>query len=93
MPRVTLENLDTLAREAQGRHAGWKSMLMVCAGTGCVSAKSLPLRDAFRQELERRGLQDEIKVVATGSAPTGRSAWSSPRASSTSASRPRPCPG
>jgi NADH:ubiquinone oxidoreductase subunit F (NADH-binding)/(2Fe-2S) ferredoxin/Pyruvate/2-oxoacid:ferredoxin oxidoreductase delta subunit len=66
MPRVTLENLDTLAREAQGRHAGWKSMLMVCAGTGCVSAKSLPLRDAFRQELERRGLQDEIKVVATG---------------------------
>ena len=41
-------------------------MLMVCAGTGCVSAKSLPLRDAFRQELERRGLQDEIQVVATG---------------------------
>ena len=66
MPRATLGNLDTLAREAQAKHSGWKSMLMVCAGTGCVSAKSLPLRDAFRQELQRRGLQDEIKVVATG---------------------------
>jgi NADH:ubiquinone oxidoreductase subunit F (NADH-binding)/(2Fe-2S) ferredoxin len=66
MPRATLENLDVLAREAQEKHRGWKSMLMVCAGTGCVSARSLPLRDAFRRELERRGLQDEIQVVATG---------------------------
>jgi len=66
MPRVTLENLDTLARQARERHAGWKSMLMVCAGTGCVSAKSLPIRDAFRQELARRGLDREIRVVATG---------------------------
>jgi len=66
MPRVTLENLDTLAQQAQRAHEGWSSMLMVCAGTGCVSAKSLPLRDAFRQELERRGLAGRIKVVATG---------------------------
>jgi NADH:ubiquinone oxidoreductase subunit F (NADH-binding)/(2Fe-2S) ferredoxin/NAD-dependent dihydropyrimidine dehydrogenase PreA subunit len=66
MPRVTLENLDALAREAQRAHQGWQAMLMVCAGTGCVSARSLPIRDAFREELQRRGLQDEVKVVATG---------------------------
>ena len=66
MTRLTLANLDDVARRAQERHGRWKSMLMVCAGTGCVSAKSLPLRDAFRAELERRGLQDEIRVVATG---------------------------
>src|SRR5512136_1377668 len=66
MPRLTLANLDAVAQQAEERHRGWKSMLMVCAGTGCVSAKSLPLRDALRLELERRGLQDEIQVVATG---------------------------
>ncbi len=66
MTRLTLANLDTVAEQAAAKHARWKSMLMVCAGTGCVSAKSLPLRDAFRRELERRGLQDEIRVVATG---------------------------
>ena len=66
MPRLTLANLDAVAQQAEARHRGWRSMLMVCAGTGCVSAKSLPLRDAMRQELERRGLQDEIRVVATG---------------------------
>jgi NADH:ubiquinone oxidoreductase subunit F (NADH-binding)/(2Fe-2S) ferredoxin len=66
MSRVTLENLDALAQQAQRRQERWYAMLMVCAGTGCVSAKSLPLRDAFQQELRRRGLDREIKVVATG---------------------------
>ena len=66
MPRITLANLDAIAREAQRRHQGWKAMLMVCAGTGCVSAKSLPIRDALREEIARRGLEREIKVVATG---------------------------
>jgi NADH:ubiquinone oxidoreductase subunit F (NADH-binding)/(2Fe-2S) ferredoxin len=66
MPRLTLASLDAVARAAAERHGRWKSMLMVCVGTGCVSAKSLPLRDAFRRELERRGLADEIQVVATG---------------------------
>jgi NADH:ubiquinone oxidoreductase subunit F (NADH-binding)/(2Fe-2S) ferredoxin len=39
---------------------------MVCAGTGCVSNRSLELRDALEKELERRGLENEIQVVTTG---------------------------
>ncbi len=66
MPKATIENLDALAQEARAEIAGFKAMLMVCAGTGCVSAKSLPIRDALRREIERRGLDREIKVVATG---------------------------
>jgi NADH:ubiquinone oxidoreductase subunit F (NADH-binding)/(2Fe-2S) ferredoxin/NAD-dependent dihydropyrimidine dehydrogenase PreA subunit len=66
MPKVTLDNLDGLARQAQRAHDGFKAMLMVCAGTGCVSAKSLPIRDALQKELRQRGLDKEIKVVATG---------------------------
>ncbi len=66
MPKVTVANLDAIAAAARQRHQGWKAMLMVCAGTGCVSARSLPIRDALREEIGRRGLEREIKVVATG---------------------------
>jgi NADH-quinone oxidoreductase subunit F len=40
--------------------------LMVCAGTGCVSNRSLETRDALVAEIAKRGLADEIEVVPTG---------------------------
>jgi NADH:ubiquinone oxidoreductase subunit F (NADH-binding)/(2Fe-2S) ferredoxin len=40
--------------------------LLVCAGTGCVSNKSLTIKDALVNELGRRDLQDEVQVVSTG---------------------------
>ncbi len=40
--------------------------MMVCAGTGCVSNRSLELRDALSAELARRGLDKEIEIVTTG---------------------------
>jgi (2Fe-2S) ferredoxin len=39
---------------------------MVCAGTGCVSNRSLEVRDALENEIRKRGLQDEIQIVTTG---------------------------
>ncbi len=39
---------------------------MVCAGTGCVSNRSLDVRDALEKEIRKRGLQDEVQVVTTG---------------------------
>ena len=66
MPKATLENLAELARQAEAERADAKAMLMVCAGTGCVSADSLPVRDALVAEIEQRGLSDELRVVATG---------------------------
>lgn len=66
MPKVTLANLDQIAAEAKKVHDGFKSMLMVCAGTGCVAAKSMPIRDAFKAELAKRGLDKEVAVVGTG---------------------------
>jgi NADH:ubiquinone oxidoreductase subunit F (NADH-binding)/(2Fe-2S) ferredoxin/Pyruvate/2-oxoacid:ferredoxin oxidoreductase delta subunit len=40
--------------------------LLVCAGTGCVSSGSFALKEALTREIARRGLQDEVLVVATG---------------------------
>jgi len=40
--------------------------LMVCAGTGCVSNRSLELRDALAAEISKRVLGEEIEIVTTG---------------------------
>lgn len=66
MAKATLENFDQLVKDAEAERTGFESMLMVCAGTGCVAANSLPIRDAFAQEIEARGLEKKLRVVATG---------------------------
>ncbi len=44
----------------------YRTHLMVCAGTGCVSCGSLNLKDRLESELKDRGLSDEVRVVVTG---------------------------
>jgi len=39
---------------------------MLCAGTGCVSNRSLEIQTALESELKKYDLQDEIQVVLTG---------------------------
>jgi len=66
MTRIDFENLASTAKAERDRVSGYKSMLMVCAGTGCVSAKAFTLIDALREEISRRGLERDYLVVATG---------------------------
>jgi NADH:ubiquinone oxidoreductase subunit F (NADH-binding)/(2Fe-2S) ferredoxin len=40
--------------------------LMVCAGTGCVANHSFEIKKALEDEVKKRGLEDEVQVVATG---------------------------
>jgi NADH:ubiquinone oxidoreductase subunit F (NADH-binding)/(2Fe-2S) ferredoxin/Pyruvate/2-oxoacid:ferredoxin oxidoreductase delta subunit len=44
----------------------YRTHLLVCAGTGCVSCGSFALKDALVDEIARRGLQDQALVVTTG---------------------------
>lgn len=44
----------------------YRTHVMLCAGTGCVSAKCFKIRDALEEEINRRGLQNEILIVMTG---------------------------
>ncbi len=39
---------------------------MVCAGTGCVANNSYGLKKALEEEIRKRGLAEEIQIVATG---------------------------
>ena len=44
----------------------FRSHVLVCAGTGCVSCGSFELGTALEQEIARRGLAGEVQVVRTG---------------------------
>jgi NADH-quinone oxidoreductase subunit F/NAD(P)H dehydrogenase (quinone)/NADP-reducing hydrogenase subunit HndC len=44
----------------------FRSHALICAGTGCVSNKSLKVRTALEAELKKCGLEDEVQVVITG---------------------------
>jgi len=44
----------------------FRANLMLCAGTGCVASGTTKVREALQEELKKRGLADEIKIVLTG---------------------------
>ncbi|UCD39302.1 MAG: SLBB domain-containing protein, partial [Fidelibacterota bacterium] len=39
---------------------------MICAGTGCVSNRSFEVKEALEKEIKKHGLDNEIRVVASG---------------------------
>ncbi len=43
-----------------------RSHLMLCAGTGCVASGTAKVKTALEQELAKKGLAEEIKIVLTG---------------------------
>ncbi|MDA3810034.1 MAG: NADH-quinone oxidoreductase subunit NuoF [Spirochaetaceae bacterium] len=46
--------------------AEYRTHLMLCAGTGCVSNKALEVKNALHEEILKQNLQDEVEVVSTG---------------------------
>ena len=43
-----------------------RSHVLVCGGTGCTSSGSPAIREHLEKELQKQGLDEEIKVVQTG---------------------------
>ncbi|MEW6108200.1 MAG: NADH-quinone oxidoreductase subunit NuoF [Nitrospirota bacterium] len=44
----------------------FRANLMLCAGTGCVASGTMKVNAALKEELKKRGLEEEIKIVLTG---------------------------
>ncbi len=44
----------------------FRSHFLICGGTGCHTAGSINTRRALQQEIDRKGLSGEVKVVETG---------------------------
>jgi NADH:ubiquinone oxidoreductase subunit F (NADH-binding)/(2Fe-2S) ferredoxin/Pyruvate/2-oxoacid:ferredoxin oxidoreductase delta subunit len=66
MSRIDLSNLDAAARAENERLDKYKSMLMVCTGTSCVSAKAFSLLEKLAAELKAKGLDADHLAVGTG---------------------------
>jgi NADH:ubiquinone oxidoreductase subunit F (NADH-binding)/(2Fe-2S) ferredoxin len=43
-----------------------RANIMLCAGTGCVASGTMKTKAALQEELKKRGLEEEIKLVLTG---------------------------
>ena len=44
----------------------YRSHVLVCGGTGCTSSNSSKIIDKFNEELAKKGLDKEVKVIQTG---------------------------
>lgn len=43
-----------------------RAHVLICAGTGCVSSGSKKVEAAFQEELAKKGLDKEVKIIETG---------------------------
>ena len=60
------QELENLRKSIVSRRNVNKPCIAICAGTGCLAYGCLDLVAAFRNEVEKRGLQDKVDVRATG---------------------------
>ena len=63
---ITPSDLVTIGQRTGAQLGTYKSMLMVCTGTACVSAKGFVIKEQMEKELAERGLSDDYLVVGTG---------------------------
>lgn len=66
MDQLTISDIDRIKEKKLAEQDKYKAMLMICAGTGCVSAGSMTLYDLLVKELKKRGLKNEYLPVPTG---------------------------
>jgi NADH:ubiquinone oxidoreductase subunit F (NADH-binding)/NADH:ubiquinone oxidoreductase subunit E len=64
--QLTKENLKKLAETQNKEFSRYKGMLMVCTGTGCVSAKGFDILNKLKETLKEKNLDKEYLAVGTG---------------------------
>ena len=66
MAKLDAQSLKALAAETRKKQKAYKGMLMVCTGTGCVSAGAFDVAKGFEKALKKHGLSKSYLVVKTG---------------------------
>ena len=46
--------------------AFYRSQVLICGGTGCTSSGSMDILKAMKEELKKRGLENEVEIIRTG---------------------------
>jgi NADH:ubiquinone oxidoreductase subunit F (NADH-binding)/(2Fe-2S) ferredoxin/NAD-dependent dihydropyrimidine dehydrogenase PreA subunit len=66
MKKLYPEDLNKIALSVKENRAKYKGMLMVCTGTGCVSAAGMEIKNKFAEELKKHKLDHDYLTVGTG---------------------------
>ncbi|MBN1357072.1 4Fe-4S binding protein [bacterium] len=61
-----MQDLETISREVNRDLRAYKATLMVCTGTGCISAGAFNVRDALNRILKEKSLESDYLVIGTG---------------------------
>jgi NADH-quinone oxidoreductase subunit F len=64
--KVEKGGLDKIKQEETDRTNKYKAMLMVCTGTGCISANGMILKNELEALITKKNLSDDFVVVGTG---------------------------
>jgi len=64
--RTQKENLLKLGKEFKRNHKKYVASIYTCNATGCHSGGAGNVIEAFKESLETFGLQDKVRMVATG---------------------------
>ena len=52
MPKLQINDIEEIAKRESAKMAAYKGMIMVCTGTGCVSAGGFKIRDKMQEVLK-----------------------------------------
>jgi NADH:ubiquinone oxidoreductase subunit F (NADH-binding)/(2Fe-2S) ferredoxin/Pyruvate/2-oxoacid:ferredoxin oxidoreductase delta subunit len=67
MPRISsIAELEELHRVIAAERSGQRATIGLCGGTGCLSAESPKVNEAFRAEILKRGLGNQVELRLTG---------------------------
>jgi NADH:ubiquinone oxidoreductase subunit F (NADH-binding)/(2Fe-2S) ferredoxin/NAD-dependent dihydropyrimidine dehydrogenase PreA subunit len=66
MTKLKKEDLNKIAESRRKEFNGYKAMLMVCTGTGCVSAKGFNILNKLKSLLKEKKLDNDFIAVGTG---------------------------
>jgi bidirectional [NiFe] hydrogenase diaphorase subunit len=63
---MTVEDLQELAEQEQGRQSQFSHRIMYCAAAGCISCGSVNVREMFKKALQEKDLTQKVEVIGTG---------------------------
>ncbi|MDR2428848.1 MAG: NADH-quinone oxidoreductase subunit NuoF [Candidatus Margulisbacteria bacterium] len=66
MTKVTVADLQKIAREQSGVKSAYQKVVLVCGGTGCESSKSDLIYQNLQQGVRDSGLAQNVQVIKTG---------------------------
>ncbi len=63
---MTLDEILEIARIETDREEGYRHRINVCVAAGCLSCQSASVKDAFAEEIAKRGLENRCRVKGVG---------------------------